>query len=285
MKSDLAQKIQAYSVLAIPIIATAGATDAQIIHSDFKPDVILDKSGNTFFLDLNADGINDFELRVNTFTHYFTRISGSILASALRQNSIAGSGSSSTFLPFALNSGQKIGKSLQWNKGNQQYLVGFYLNQYDNTSFSIGNWAPMADSFIGLRFQDNDSVYHYGWLRAQTYRSGDSVAITLKDYAYQAIGDSSIVAGDTGKLVSGIQSINNGSVKITYFNHEVYISSSQNSIGEMAVEVFDLEGRRLLEYNSSQKQYQFSTATLPPGLFLVRVTQSGKTYTKKISLR
>jgi hypothetical protein len=288
MNSDITRKLQSYTALALPIIAVAKISNAQIIHLDINPNVILNQSGQSFLLDLNGDHINDFEFKVNRFTqhtYHISKWSGSILASALGKNFIAGKGSSSTFLPFALDSGVRIGESLQWNPGNLQYLIGFYINGVDATSFSFGSWAPSAYKFIGLRFQDKDSVYHYGWLRAQTYRSGDSIAITLKDFAYESPGDSSIAAGDTGLAVSGLPAIaDNQQIKINYFNHEVYITSQQNSIGAMIIEAFDIEGRRLLEYVTSQKQFHFSTATLPAGLFVVRVTQEGKTFAKKILL-
>src|SRR5215471_16192819 len=120
MKSDLLLRLQSYSALSISFIAASEFADGQIIHSDIQPEITLNRSGAAFYIDLNNDRINDFEVRVNTFYQYKSKINGGIFATALEKNSIAGTGSGSTFFALALNSGERIGKNLQWNRGENQ---------------------------------------------------------------------------------------------------------------------------------------------------------------------
>lgn len=291
---ELIRKLKSYSALAVPFVAGAGIANGQVVYTDIVPDTVLNHHGDTYNIDLNHDGVVDFTIRIGNAVYASNHVLAKfIAASAAKYNSIGGSTSGRYVYPAALNFGDMIGSDLtglgnklKWNAGTNQSAASWLQNTQSTNSYgSYGNWLNSTDQYMALRFLQGQS-YYYGWLRMDSRVSHDTVYAVLKDFAYQSIGDSSIAAGDTGSAVTGLHNVsNNLPVKINYFNHEVYITSPQNSIGAMAIEVFDMEGRRLLEYNTSQKEYQFSTASLPAGLFLVRVTQSGKTYTKKISLR
>src|ERR1043166_5658877 len=62
-KSTLAKKLAAYSGLASAILIAAKSSDAQIIYTDLNPDATT-VLGDTYLLDLNNDGINDFRFNL-----------------------------------------------------------------------------------------------------------------------------------------------------------------------------------------------------------------------------
>jgi hypothetical protein len=93
-----------------------------------------------------------------------------------------GSGPSFTFAAPMLSSGDVIGSDLMF-EADRAYIFA---------------WAQPFDSYIGLRFLEND-IWHYGWLQFewQPYLQGSWPAGEYRflGYAYESTPDTSIVAG------------------------------------------------------------------------------------------
>lgn len=61
-----------YSAAALALLS-AKAAYSQAIYTDIDPDVILDEPGETFGIDLDEDGLNDFNFLIRALLRqYFT---------------------------------------------------------------------------------------------------------------------------------------------------------------------------------------------------------------------
>ena len=57
-----------YSAAALALLSAKAAAYSQTIYTDIDPDVILDEPGETFGIDLDEDGLNDFNFFNKSFT-------------------------------------------------------------------------------------------------------------------------------------------------------------------------------------------------------------------------
>ncbi|HRY97774.1 MAG TPA: hypothetical protein P5550_01825, partial [Bacteroidales bacterium] len=109
-KGSLEQKIKAYSLAAAAILAVQPAAGA-VVYTDLVPDSTYSGSNADFLLDLNNDGVDDFNIQ---FTVGTASRSVRILPSA--GNEVLGSSGGAYFYPFALNLNDPIGGGqATWN--------------------------------------------------------------------------------------------------------------------------------------------------------------------------
>ncbi len=190
---------------------------AQVVYTDVNPDQVFSDSGAVYHLDLNNDGINDFDItyfkHVVTFgapcfgsqTNYDIGIlplqSNAVLADVnsrsieLYINDVVSQGSSY----WADTSGQTL-RSLSWRC--VQPSRGGGISNYHLAASAIGNWSDTSDRYLGLKLINGTNAY-YGWARL----SVSSAGFIIKDYAYNATSNDSIYAGQTTDVFAAISSI------------------------------------------------------------------------------
>jgi hypothetical protein len=203
--TNLIRKLNSYSALAVSFVAGAEIANGQVVYTDIVPDTLLSHSGEAYSIDLNHDGVVDLTIKIRiTLTHSSSGTyvhAMEISANPGAYDSLAGTTShrygNNWAFPAKLDSGAVIGKDLSgelsWN--NRSFQTAAFWSQ---SIGSYGKWRNTADKYIALRFL-KDQSYYYGWLRMTTVLNPPfTVSAVLKDFAYQSLGDSSIVAGDTG---------------------------------------------------------------------------------------
>jgi hypothetical protein len=183
------------SAAGVGMLALAQPAQAKIIYTPANVSI-----GPATFLDLNNDGINDFEftniVRTNggqarprecsqttsgNLAVYgvasVNKIFGqSVWASALPAGSYIG-----TWRNFL---GQKMARALA-GCGEPFAHAGFWAG---------GNGRGIGTRYVGLKFAINGEI-HFGWARLNTSLSGGTVQATLTGYAYETIANKRIIAG------------------------------------------------------------------------------------------
>ena len=166
--------------------------NSTIVYTDLIPDTIRICSGvcnKDYALDLNKDGINDFNFSVSSVlarggcdSRYKTTVS------VLPLNS-----NSATPSKLALN--EVIGNGNLWSTGSQvlrshySWSDGFSPCQ----SYNIGQWNTTTDGYLPLKINTNYRVY-FGWVRLSV-SIGIGPGFIIKDYAFNASPNQSILAG------------------------------------------------------------------------------------------
>jgi hypothetical protein len=186
-----------------------GAGGSQIIYTDVKPDSVISafpNVTNTYFLDLNKDGIADFEIYAGSMngrcapdvtTHQpnvtFVRVKG-FNANNFGDTILNAGGA---IYPVPVDSGRKINQDLEsWSTTNS---IGT-LNLYNSCSVGYGLWTPIAARYLPLRLIVGSNVY-FGWVRVGIQLTSSagipSFHATIKDFAYNSATGQPILAGQT----------------------------------------------------------------------------------------
>ena len=219
VESKLERKLLAYAAVAgaagVGILATAQPAEGKVVFTAVNSEI-----APAFALDLNHDGVNDFNLirwgartssaafdylnvchnEVNGLSHQCVSSSFAQNASNLVRTTVAGGAAD---LPFGAN----IGPGQQWGgKGVAELMGDHIVNRIGSLSTTsqrwLGAWANggkgVTNRYLGLKFKIGNQ-FHYGWARV-TFKTNTSAGYnaTITGYAYETIPGKAILAGATG---------------------------------------------------------------------------------------
>jgi len=197
VKKDLLERLKKYTLSAGAIAATTHA-DAQVLYTDVQPDSIVFGQGNSYMLDVNNDGLDDFSIHINissfTYGTSFSLFAETIRVTPQGSNGVAVSNGSFSSFPYALGTNVNIGSSMFFASYASQLLNAQGYNNYMGNQYPIsaGNWQGVQNKFLGLRLILNGQT-HYGWVRLDVNSASQFI---VKDYAIELTAESSINTGD-----------------------------------------------------------------------------------------
>ncbi|HTR23584.1 MAG TPA: hypothetical protein VMI10_06335 [Terriglobales bacterium] len=179
-------RLHAYALAAaatgVSILALAPPAEAEIIYK--KADVFA-----SFQLDVNGDGIFDFQVR-----NWGSTIYGFLwaFASGSQNGVVAGSGGVA-----ALSAGAVIGPAQKFIHSSVMawgFLYSGSGSHFRREKRCFGPWDNVHARYLGLKFIIDGEV-HYGWARLNEKCHFDWQVAKLTGYAYETIADQPIVAG------------------------------------------------------------------------------------------
>ena len=176
------RRLTAYATAAtaagVGVLALATPSEAEVVYTPTHLKLKAQfETGQGYKLDLNGDGIADFELINSTFGH-----GGEQQAKPRGRNQVLGAG------PYAsaLSSGAAIGPSGPFNGA-------IVMAEWLDSSGSItvkGPWENVRNRYLGFRFLIQGE-YHFGWARISLYGND----MQLLGYAYETVANQPINAG------------------------------------------------------------------------------------------
>jgi hypothetical protein len=170
----------AATAAGIGVLALATPSQAEVVYTPTNLTLHKTFLGNPAYkLDLNGDGIPDFELINSTsqFGH-----GGGQQAKPERRNQVLGAG----LYASALESGATIGPGGPFNSAT-------VMDKWNDSSGSFtyrGQWKGAHDRYLGFRFLIAGE-YHFGWARISITLD----VMKLHGYAYETVANQSIKAG------------------------------------------------------------------------------------------
>ena len=199
-KSTLIKKLASYSALTSAAMVAAKTSEGQIIYTNLIPDDTT-YLNNSYLLDLNNDGISDFEFNVQ-----YAGSGNQVRVIGYSSNSITrdlithvGTWQGYAYADTVLN-GAPIGA------GNLFFSKMILASHYSFNDF--GNFSGVVDHFMGVKIKKNSSTY-YGWIRISIPSSCDYLVVN--DYAMDTIANESINAGDKcGNYSALVNTVVNG---------------------------------------------------------------------------
>jgi hypothetical protein len=296
MRKLIHKKFYAFIVTAMMFSANA---NAQIVYTDVNPDVTINTNGGVYALDLNNDGITDFNITYNTTTVFSTRTNVLIGITPLGVNKV---GNDTTYPGALLLNSNIDSNSFTWkNNSNQNLLTrtwfvyGFPFPLY-RIRYS-GNWNGESNKYIPLQLDVNSQKY-YGWVRLDVPLG--AVSFTVKDYAYNSSPNQSILAGQT--IATGIVE-NSFASTIKLFpnpadNHlTIDLGSNikkvvrKDSYGEVIIS--DITGKIVYStttndpdspdsYRDRENKIEVNTSEFAVGIYFVQIQSAGFIGTKKL---
>jgi|CZKJ01.1.fsa_nt_gi hypothetical protein len=185
----------------VGMLASATPSEAKVVYTPAH--VVI--PGGGYLLDLNHDGINDFNLNLNGTTNGHSD-SGFLSARPIAsRNLIWGQGKVEFgFHPrvaaFDLPAGVQLGPNNEQPTGSK-LLAGYYF--FGTTGGLGGNgtggdWAKgVSNHYLGFAFSINGET-HFGWARLSVTMSPTHVIhALLTGYAYETVPNKPIVTGET----------------------------------------------------------------------------------------
>ena len=302
----LSLKLKHYSALAASVVALDATS--QVVYTDIR-DTTLVNDGDYFDIDLNNDGIRegriefiDFSSSIATYgfsaSAKIAEVDSLVNASINVTNSVLSSttSTSSTYVAAALNLNASINNNLNsWSTGSSSttstttyapvtldgVLLGGDLNvnfpSY-SSSIDVGKFPGAGDKFLGVKFTIGTST-HYGWLRLDM--SIDSDSVTIKDFAYESLANTTILAGDTGGTVGLSQ--NKLKNKIDYYSSTGKININSELTSNSILSIYDLSGK-LVQSEVIGLQKEVSVQGDLEGIYIVEIRGSKGVTRKKLWL-
>lgn len=281
----------------------SGGLGAQIVYTDFQPDVVLDM--NPFIqwdIDMDGDGNNDIGIYGNFFisswNYTYTTSYGSVFTSSYfrsyrywrvkgknqQTDRLLVNNSPTWWQLMAFGPGDTIGPnaaqgaSLVWASSGD----AFYNNSLGQ---SYGDWTPgNGEHFVGIRLERN-SAFYYGWLRMEQIGGLPSGQLLLKDMAIDTSG-APIRAGDTAIANNGTR-LNEDWRKqqqVWQHNNQLHILTNPG-FGPFELNVYDARGTTLHRSLEGPGQTIVLPLVHPAGWIVVQLRGEKGVLNKKILWR
>lgn len=173
-------------------LALAQQAEGKIIYT--KADKVIGQQA-TFHLDVNHDGINDFDLK-DTLTSFSTgafRAALSVLPDRSK-NTVWGHAVFTVGYASALSANVEVGPKGRFLDGTGLMAESSASGLRPSIFSCTGPWANVANRFLGLKFLIKGNA-HFGWARLNVQCSGIQVTATLTGYAYESIANRPILTG------------------------------------------------------------------------------------------
>jgi hypothetical protein len=273
-----------YSAAALALLS-AKAAYSQAVYTDIDPDVILDEPGESFGIDLDDDGLNDFNFFNKSFTTtVWNGAQGeisAIFAGAFdnMENGLvgyiayySGYGGTTYFRPHALSENFSVNEYINFYNANYQTVAMIiYEPDFPPTTIRRGDWYPLygydiTNHFLGFRFEDESSNKRYGWIRCSVIDSGRTLII--HDYAYESKPDTPILTGDTigDTTTVNIQEGEFSGLTVYSFGNSVFINTPLNKV---QYRILNLQGEVILNGQVTSGSYKLDLNTAATGVYLV----------------
>ena len=184
----------ALSVAGVASLALTEPADAKIVYTPAHIRIVVNKLTE---LDLNHDGINDFQFtnRYGTQLQLHSTLS---VAPAQNLNRVwAGSCSAAigtSRCAVALPKGKTVGPRSPFQKGRSSLLMAGHQGNGTSGSY-FGRW-PLTTDYLGLKFVIKGKT-HFGWARVHVDARSKGFVATITGYAYETVPNRPIVTGKT----------------------------------------------------------------------------------------
>ncbi|MBA2406368.1 MAG: T9SS type A sorting domain-containing protein, partial [Chitinophagales bacterium] len=273
-------------------IAAQKSADGQIVYHDVAPDdtlSIIGNSGEWYSLDLNNDGIADYSVAADIIYFENHAMIGKYANGSI-SNSVAGTYANvgmPAYNVFKLEASDPISQSVNWVKANTP-KDDYFGNLLEMFSYE-GYWQNgVTDGYIGLRIHVGINNF-YGWLRCDV--AADASFIIIKDYAYNSIPDSSILAGQGIATNSNEISESEKDFSLHLFPNptkDILTLTTKEHLINSVITVYDLAGRIIKQEAgvtlNSNAVYSLDIGLLNAGSYLLEVRSSQNSVIKKFNV-
>jgi hypothetical protein len=195
LSEPMSRRLNAYALAAgAGMLALGHPAEAKIIYT--PANISITQNGGPVELDLNHDGISDFEF-FNVYTNDVMRGPEGFHQSSMtvfplqRSNGVRTVEFKKQPQPAALAKGKFVGPHVHFQP-RQSALVMWDCAGGTSGGGCGGEWLRVKQDYLGLKFVIKGKI-HYGWAHIRI--SGESMP-TIIGYAYETIADKQILTGE-----------------------------------------------------------------------------------------
>jgi len=196
---DFDHRLSMYALAAaaagVGVLALAPPAEGEIVYTKAHKRI---NPNTTLYLDLNHDGIADFDLK-DIFEASQVSSSGRLSALPARaKNAVWGHVVQRQAYASALSANVEVGSKGQFLSGAGGMASQYFNGGRDQAGFQYGNgpWANVKNRYLGLKFVIEGKI-HFGWARLDVSLSNYSSTVTavLTGYAYETVANRPILTG------------------------------------------------------------------------------------------
>lgn len=223
----------ASATIGAALLASPQTVDAEIVYT--KTNVTITHNGPGYYqLDLNNDGITDFEIDFCSCVPHGTELWVQVVDSyvnaprnAVRQQAAFPGDAAPLVRGAEIGSKQAFVTPPQYS-GASMAIAGCYGGPY-----SGGPWLNVKNRYLGLKFLIHGQV-HYGWARVSVTATEQVLTAVLTGYAYETVANKSLRAGQTSEITDG--EAQNSALLTSPVKHA--LSLGMLALGAEAIEVW-----------------------------------------------
>jgi len=207
LSESICYRLNAYALAAgaagVGMLASATPAGAKIVYT--PANIPINVNGAVVDLDLNHDGVNDFELGAGysgpglrirrPFPPEGQHASSLEVAPLQQSNRVWAVESQGRLCAAAVPKGKTVGPRRRYQPGNSNLIMAFASgNSVGGTAFCP--WIKTQSAYLGLKFVVKGKV-HFGWARIKTLGGSFGFPAKVTGYAYETIPNRPIVTGQT----------------------------------------------------------------------------------------
>ena len=195
ISDSLNRQLNAYALAAgaagVGTLCMANPAEARVVYTPAHE--VIKVNGGLFHIDLNHDGIPDFELSNSYYKgekySWTLKVARAQSANEILMTNTQLCGGVAAALPRGKRIGPK-GSFKTYPRGGWMAIV--------TATGTCGVWARQSDlqAYLGLKFTIKGKI-HFGWARVKVDTLQRPFSATLTGYAYETIPGKAIVAGAT----------------------------------------------------------------------------------------
>ncbi len=285
MNDILKKKLASYSVATTALLAANHfSSEAQIIYTNIPDTSGLQTNSQGWLfshygLDLNNDGIADFDIFSELLTYIIYGSQGGVV-SVKPENSSGAIQLAYVVFAEKLDCGQIINSQANM-QCESEVLTQLYQNGSTGASETWGLWDDNAPHLLGLRFKVGSDTL-YGWVRLQVANYGE---FEVYDYAYNSTPNQEIAACDTSSFGTSVSITNEEQSTITAFVNADDLTAivSINLLPTM-LRVTNIMGQPIVSKEIIDEKNEINLSTFPAGIYLVTIGNGKSPWSRKIVL-
>jgi hypothetical protein len=198
LPGPISHRLNAYTLAAgaagVGVLALTQSAEAKIIYH--SADIPIVQDGGPVELDLNQDGINDFQFS-NIYTNEVRHAEGFHQSSLLvypvqKLNRVRATKFKDIFEPPALPKGKSVGPDKLFQPGHSAMAMWACAGGTSGGGCG-GPWLGVKQAYLGLKFVIKGKV-HFGWAHIRQFGETNP---TIVGYAYETIPNKFIITGQT----------------------------------------------------------------------------------------
>jgi hypothetical protein len=257
-----------YFVLILILISTANIARAAVIYSDVNPDS-ANALGDQFVLDLDHNGWPDILIFQDHDTTYnFNAVIATGLSFDGGVTYVSQIAQGATYYSKKFSANDVISGANTFTNSSELTFDFYYPSE---------EWRGVTDGYLGVEFLISGAV-HYGWIRLDVASNG--IDFTIKDYAYESIANTQILAGAGGGITSTIAVVE--SANITAFENIISLKEIKN---EGTMTVYNSLGTEVFNTKVNEGDSSFTLNNTGTGIYIVNVSVGNSILTKKIYIK
>lgn len=203
LSSRVEKRLIAYVAVAsaagVGALASPSAAEAKVVYAPtWIP--IMPYSNQQVILDLNNDGVGDFQLSSHEGT--YSSMAGKAILNVIplnATNGVVGTNSSAS----ALQPGVTVGSQAKFKVGKLLMARRYWYFRQTESSQRIvyryssqGKWPQTTRLFLGVKFVIQGQV-NYGWVRMNVTATTRGINAAVNGYAYETTPNTPILTGQT----------------------------------------------------------------------------------------